>query len=69
MVDTLLLEEKIKESGKKRYYLAEKLGCSIQALRLKINGVYDFTTTQADILCAELGITKLTDKEKIFYKK
>ena len=69
MVDTQLLEEEIKKSGKTKSYLAEKLGCTIQSLRLKIKGVYDFTTTQVEILCSELGITSLVKKEKIFFKK
>lgn len=69
MVDTQLLEKKIIESGKKKTYLAQKCDCSVQALRLKIKGTYDFTTTQADILCTELGIKNLKEKEKIFYKK
>ncbi len=69
MVDTQLLEEEIEKSGKKKTYLAEKCGCSIQALRLKIQGRYDFSTTQVDVLCSELGITALTKKEKIFFKK
>lgn len=69
MVDTKLLEEVIEKSGKKKGYLADKCGCSIQALRKKILGEYDFTNTQTDILCSELGITSLTLKEKIFFKK
>ena len=69
MVDTILLEEMIEKSGKKRGYLAEKCGCSIQALRLKIKGEYEFTNKQTDILCSELGITSLILKEKIFFKK
>ena len=69
MVDTQLLEEEIKRSGKKKTYLAEKCNCSLQALRLKIQGKYDFSTTQLDVLCTELGITSLTKKEKIFFKK
>ena len=69
VVDTQLLEEQIEKSGKKRGYLANKCGCSIQALRLKIKGTYEFTNTQTDILCSELGITSLTMKEKIFFKK
>lgn len=69
MVDTVLLEEQIEKSGKRKGYLAKKCGCSIQALRLKIKGEYDFTNTQTDILCSELGITSLTLKEKIFFKK
>ena len=69
MVDTQLLEEQIELSGKMKGYLAKKCGCSIQALRLKMNNKYDFTNTQTDILCSELGITDLTLKEKIFFKK
>lgn len=69
MVDTQLLEEEIKKSGKKKSYLAEKIGCSVQAFRLKIKGLYEFTNTQTDILCDELSITSLTKKEKIFFKK
>lgn len=69
MVDTQLLEEEIKRSGKKKSYLANKCNCSIQAFRLKILGKYDFSTTQMDILCTELGITSLTRRQKIFFKK
>lgn len=69
MVDTQLLEKEIKRSGLKKTYLAEKCECSVQALRLKILGKYEFTNTQTDTLCKELGITSLTKKEKIFFKK
>lgn len=68
MVDTLLLEEAIKSSGKTKTYLASKLGISIQSLRLKVKGQSDFKTNEATTLCQELGITRLTDKEKIFCK-
>ena len=43
MVDTQLLEEKIKESGKKYGYLAEKLGISRQYFRMKSKNKADFT--------------------------
>ncbi len=69
MVNTQLLEEEIKNSGKRKSYLAKQCNCSIQALRLKIIGKYDFSSTQIDVLCTELGITSLTKKEKIFFKK
>lgn len=69
MVDTQMLEDKIARSGKTKVHLAEALGISVQALRTKIKGKFDFTNTQTDILCAELGITTLTEKEKIFFKK
>ena len=58
-----------KKSGKKKSYLAEKCNISIQTLRLKIIGKYDFTTTEVRILCEELGITDAKLMQKIFFKK
>lgn len=69
MVDTELLEQKIIESGKKIGYLAEKLGISRQYFRMKCKNKADFTNRETDILCNELSITTLTEKEKIFFKK
>lgn len=69
MVDTELLEKKIIESGKKIGYLAEKLGISRQYFRMKCKNKADFTNRETDILCEELNITALKEKEKIFFKK
>ena len=69
MVDTQHLESIIKEKGIKKSYLADKLGISIQSLRLKINNISDFKNTETDTMCKELGITSLVLKEKIFFKK
>lgn len=69
MVDTELLEQKIIESGKKIGYLAEKLGISRQYFRMKCKNKADFTNRETGILCDELSITTLTEKEKIFFKK
>lgn len=69
VVDTQYLEKLIISSGKKKGYLAEKIGCSRQYFRAKITNEVDFTTREVDILCQELGITRLSDKEKIFFKK
>ncbi len=69
MVDTLYLENIIKKSGKKKMYLAKKCGISVQSLRLKIKGIYDFTTSEVKILCDELGITDAKLMQKIFFKK
>lgn len=69
MVDTELLEQKIIESGKKIGYLAEKLGISRQYFRMKCKNKADFTNRETDILCDELSITTLTEKDKIFFKK
>ena len=67
MVNTQMLEDIIKDSGKKKSYLADKLGISIQSFRLKCDNKSDFKTNEVAVLCAELGITRLTDKEKIFF--
>lgn len=69
MIDTQYLEEKIAASGKTKTHLASKMGISIQSFRLKATNKYDFTTTQVDILCNELGITKLSEKDRIFFAK
>lgn len=68
LVDTQLLEEFIRRSGKKKTYLAEQLQISVQSLKRKIDNKSVFGSDEVAILCRELGITKLTDKEKIFFK-
>ena len=68
MVDTQMLEEIISRTGIKKSYLADKIGITVQSLRLKINNQSDFKSNEVSILCQELGITRLTDKEKIFFK-
>lgn len=69
MVDTQSLELIIANSGKTKTYLARKLGRSIQNLNLKIKNESIFRSDEVEILCSELGITRLSDKEKIFFKK
>lgn len=69
MVNTQLLESRIEQSGKRKSYLAEKLGLSVQSFRLKCINKYDFTMSQVNILCKELGITSLTEKDAIFNAK
>ena len=67
MVNSILLEEKIKQSGKTRTHLSKKCGMSIQSLRLKINNILDFKSKEIKILCQELSIEDLDEKEKIFF--
>jgi hypothetical protein len=67
VTNTALLEEKIKQSGKKKKFLAEKCGLSMQGFRNCLKNKAEFKTGHIKILCAELGITKLTEKEAIFY--
>lgn len=69
MVNTELLENAIRSSGKRKSYLAEKIGCTIQSFRMRCTNKYDFKSSDIDTLCYELGISKLTDKEKIFFAK
>ena len=69
MVNTQMLEGVIKASGLRKTYLADKLGISIQSLRLKCDNKSEFKTNEVATLCSELGITRLTDKEKIFFNK
>ena len=67
MVDTQYLDLLIKESGKTKSHLAKKLGCSRQYFTMKCNNKAPFTTNDVCILCKELNVTKLTDKERLFF--
>lgn len=69
MVDTQNLELLITQSGKSKTFLAKKIGRTIQNLNLKIKNESVFRSDEIEVLCEELNITKLTDKEKIFFKK
>ena len=67
MVNVLYLDKKITDSGKKKCYLADKIGCSRQYFRKKCNNEAPFNTDEVAILCSELNITKLTEREQIFF--
>lgn len=67
MVNTQYLEDKIKASGKKKSFLAEQIGCSRSYLFKKINNQVDFDLKEVTILCKELGVSSLSEKEKIFF--
>ena len=69
MVDTKLLESKIKTSGKTKTYLSRSIGCSLQSLRLKCLNKYDFKSAEIQKLCDELSITNAEEMQKIFFKK
>lgn len=68
MTDTELLEGKIKESGKKITYLAEKCGLSYAGFRNCVTNKAEFKATHIDILCRELGID-LKEMREIFFAK
>lgn len=69
MTDTVLLEDRIDKSGKKKKYLAKKIGLSPSGFRNCIINKAEFTASQIDILCDELYITDLAEKEAIFFAK
>lgn len=69
MTNTKLLEMKIKESGLKKGYLAEKCNLSRTGFRNCETNKADFSGTQIQILCEELSITSLQEKEAIFFAK
>ena len=60
------LEDLIRVSGKKKGYLADRIGVTRQTFATKCKNPENFTNLQASILCDELNITKLTDRLKIF---
>lgn len=66
MVDTLYLEELIKDSGKSRTHLASKCGMSRSEFYNKSHNKREFTESQATKLCAELDVTTLADRKKLF---
>lgn len=69
MTNTELLEQWIKKSGKKKGFLAAKVGLSLAGFRNCCINKAEFTTSQVSILCKELDIRKLTDKEAVFYAR
>ena len=66
MTNVALLDEKIKASGKKKSYLAAKLGLSRAGFRNLCLGKSEFRTGQVQILCEELNIEDADEKLAIF---
>ena len=69
MTNKTLLEKKIKASGKKKGYLAEKCGLSRAGFLNCIKNKAHFNATQISVLCEELNIITLQEKETIFFAK
>lgn len=67
MTNTELLEKKIKESGKKKVYLAKKIGLTYAGFRNCCLNKADFKASQIKILCEELNITSLKEQQEIFF--
>lgn len=68
MVNTQLLEEKVRNSGKKKGYLAKCCGISSMALYNKTHNRYQFTAEQILTLSEELNLSS-EDRELIFFAK
>ena len=67
MTNTKLLEERIAESGKKKVYLAKKCGLTYAGFRNCVINKAEFKASQIQILCEELDITSLKDRQAIFF--
>lgn len=67
MVNTELLNAKIKESGYKRAFIASKLNISRQSFSSKVNNSTEFLSSEVQNLCKLLGIESLDEKEAIFF--
>lgn len=67
MTNTKLLDEKIKQSGKKIGYLAERVGLSLGGFFNCRTNRAEFKASQIEILCNELNITDLKEKQAIFF--
>lgn len=67
MTNTAKLEDYIKNSGKKKAFLAEKVGLSPAGFRNCCINKAEFTASQIQILCEELNIRTLTERQAIFF--
>lgn len=69
MTNWELLEQKISESGLRRAFIYEKVGISRSGWNHKKKTKGDFSTVQISALCDVLRITRLSEKEQIFFAK
>lgn len=69
MVNSALLEAKIIESGKTKSFLSHKIGITLQTFKKKCTNNAGFYLSEVDILCTELDIKTLKEKEQIFFAK
>lgn len=69
MTNTKELERIIADSGLKKSYIAKAVNLSRQGFKNKCENKTPFTATEIAQLCELLNITKLTEKERIFFVK
>ena len=66
MVNTELLEDKIRQSGKKKSYLALRIGLTLAGFRNCCVNKAEFKVSHVKSLCHELGINS-AEMMKIFF--
>lgn len=69
MTDVELLRLRIDESGLKRSTIASMLGLTYQGFYNKCYNKSEFTSGEIMKLCKILKITKLTDRDRIFFAR
>ena len=67
VTNTELFEKKVRECGKKKGFLAQQCGLSRAGFRNCVTNKAEWTASQIDILCKELSITSLREKDAIFF--
>lgn len=67
MTDTKVLEDRIKQSGYRKSFVAKALGLSPYGLSRKIKNKSEFKATEIETLCNLLGITAWEDRSSIFF--
>ena len=67
MTNTELLEDLIARSGKKKSYLAQRCGLSLNVFRNCCTNKAEFKASQIQILCEELNITSLKERHAVFF--
>lgn len=69
MTNKELLKQKIDESGLKVSFIADFVGISRQLLWKKVNNKTPFNQFEIEKMCSVLKITKLSEKEAIFFAR
>lgn len=67
MTNTEMLKQKIIDSGLKISFIADYVGISRQLLWKKVNNKTPFNQYEIEKMCSVLKITKLSEKEAVFF--
>lgn len=67
MTNTVLLEQKISQSGYKKSYIAKVIGLTAYSLAKKVRNESEFKAKEINLLCDLLSIDSLEEKERIFF--